>query len=405
MLTSQSTEDGDSGRRSGVRDNSARARVLAAAVVATIGASLPMFLVSALAVEMPALDGSPGRAGAAVAIFSVTTAVLGLPFGRVVARSGWATVLRAGAVASSASIATMVGTASHLPALLLTVAAAGASFAAVVPATNAALQEVTAGSAHRGLAYGVKQASAPAAIALAGLGLGALVASALGWRGTLLVMASVPLLGAVGVPRGGVGGASRVARDRRTDDAGPGRELLLLGLAAFLGTSAAVATVTLLPITLLAAGTSPGTTGAIVAGAGLASLVGRIAAGAVSDRTGRDPLTLMAGLLCLGAVGHLLLASGAPLAAAIGAPISLGLGWGWPGLFHDHVSGLGVGAGPATGYSMIGLSLGGATGPLLIGGVMDVLGTAAGWSVAGGLAITAAGLTQVARRGGGSRRP
>lgn len=361
-----------------------------------------MFLVSALAVEMPALGVVPGRAGAAVAVFSVTTAALGLPFGRVVARVGWRPVLRSGAAASAASVAAMAGTAVSLPVLLLNVAAAGAAFAAVVPATNAALQEVMAGSPHRGLAYGVKQASAPAAIALAGLGLGALVASGLGWRGTLLVMACVPLLGAVGVPHRGRGGAPRATRDRSAGDARPGLELLLLGLAAFLGTAAAVATVTLLPLTLLAAGTSPGTTGAIVAGAGLASLLGRIAAGALSDRSGRDPLTLMAGLLCLGAVGHLLLASGAPLAAVAGAPIALGLGWGWPGLFHDHVSGLGVGAGPATGYSMIGLSLGGATGPLLIGGAMGLFGTASGWGVAGGLAVTAAGLTLLARR---TRRP
>lgn len=395
--------------------------VMLATVVGTVGASLPMFLVSALAAELPALDGGRDRTavGTAVALFSVTTALLGVPFGRVVARVGWPSVLRWGAMASSVAIAAMIVTAESSVALLATIVLAGASFAAVVPATNAALQGATATSRHRGLAFGVKQSSAPGAIALAGLGLGTLVATDLGWRGTLLVMATVPLVGALATPRSArvpdttIGPTAVVVPDLVADaatdgtptgevptgegvDSGP--ELLLLGLAAFLGTAAAVATVTLLPLTLLASGVEPATAGAAVTTAGLASLVGRVAAGAVSDRSGRAPLALMASLLLLGATGHLLLASGTTTAAVIGAPIAVGLGWGWPGLFHGHVSGLGVGAGPATGYSMIGLSLGGATGPLMIGGMMGLAGTRAGWLTAGAMAVAAAMLTEVTRR-------
>lgn len=394
--------------------------VLTATVIATVGASLPMFLVSALATDLPALDGGRDRkaVGTAVALFSVTTALLGVVFGRVVARVGWPQVLRWGAASSSAATAAMVVTAESSTALLATIVLAGASFAAVVPATNAALQVVTATSRHRGFAFGVKQSSAPGAIALAGLGLGSLVASDLGWRGTLLVMAAVPLIGALATPRaalvadamsgpipvatddprGNTASPTLAASSQDVGEAESGIELLLLGLAAFLGTAAAVATVTLLPLTLLTSGVSTSTAGAAVTAAGLASLVGRIAVGALSDRSGREPLALMAMLLLLGASGHLLLAAGTTTTALIGAPIAVGLGWGWPGLFHGHVSGLGVGAGPATGYSMIGLSLGGATGPLLVGGVMELQGARAGWVTAGAMAVIAAALTEVTRR-------
>lgn len=386
-------------------------RTIAATVIATIGASLPMFLVSALAVEMPALGVAPGRVGAAVAAFSVTTAAFGLPFGHVVARVGWHRVLRWGAAASSASIAMMVFSGGTLPSLLINTAGAGIAFAAVVPATNAALHQVTLASRNRGLAFGVKQASAPGAIALAGLGLGSLVSSGLGWRGTLLVMAVVPLVGSFSVPgRASVleslQGAQVVRRGVAAGEGErPGAELITLVVAAYLGTAAAVATVTLLPLTLLATGASSGTAGAVVTMAGLASLAGRIGVGVLSDRSSQDPLRLMVALLLLGSSGHALLATGAPTAALVGPVIALGLGWGWPGLFHSHVSTLGVGAGPATGYSIIGLSLGGATGPLLIGSAMDAVSPGAGWLLAAGLGVASATLTQSARRRSEQRRP
>jgi len=162
------------------------------------------------------------------------------------------------------------------------------------------------------------------------------------------------------------------------------------GLAAFLATAA------------VSAGFARGTAGLIVAAAGGAAVIIRVASGVLADRRGGRHFPVVATMLAVGAVGYGMAAVGAGLGVrwllVPAAVLALGAGWGWNGLFNFAVVRTHIHApARATGITQVGGRLGGVLGPLTLGLVIDHASYAAAWSVATAVALLAAGAVLVGR--------
>lgn len=107
-------------------------------------------------------------------------------------------------------------------------------------------------------------------------------------------------------------------------------------------------------------------------------------------------------MLCLGAVGYVLLATGTAASSrpvfALGAAAALGMGWGWNGLFnfavvHSHPDSPAT----ATGITQVGGRLGGVAGPVLLGIVVANGSYTVAWLVAGLSAVCGAAAMLIGR--------
>ncbi len=374
--------------RPDVRTTVATATALACALV-------PVFLFGALSELIRAdLAFDEAGVGAGVTVFFVAAGLGAVPGGRVTERVGPRVAMLLGAsIAGVASVG--IGLLAHQwwqAALLLALAGSAVglidtggarAFADVVPLRR------------QGLAFGVKEASVPAASMVAGAAV-PLLGLTVGWRATFaLGLLLPPLVWLVLPPQVGA------ARPEGAVPAGhrrPSRRvLLLIALGSAAGTGAATATASFLVPAATVAGLAAGTAGTLLAVGSLLSITVRIVAGHLADGARRRDLTVTAAMLAVGTAGPLLLASDLRMAALVGGLVALGAGWGWTGLVFLSA----VRADPATpaaaaGIVLAGLSTGGALGPIAFGVVVSQVGYQVAWLLAalamavGALAIYAA---------------
>jgi hypothetical protein len=250
----------------------------------------------------------------------------------------------------------------------------------------------------RGLAFGVKQAAIPTATLLFSVTV-PIVAEPPGWRlllisvGMVCLMVAVSLLdpefftGKAGTDATGEGVPRQPGPPQVQAPAPPNPRLPLnrhlLGLAIAGGCGAAVgnslggfliSSLTQSGATLLAA--------SLIASAGsITAIAVRIAFGVVVDRSTRTPGQLLSLLFVIGAVGTTLLALPNTASRALGGLLAYGGGWGWAGLLHYEAGAAYPGkATPATAVTQMGVSLGGAVGPLSFGIPMETYGPEiSGW--------------------------
>ena len=186
-------------------------------------------------------------------------------------------------------------------------------------------------------------------------------------------MLVVPALGfAAAPPIGPVeAGQQQRAGGRRLSDIDK-RPLVMLGLAATLGSAAATTLVAFFVSALTEVDIDEGLAGAMLA-FGSAVVIGmRIFAGLAADRRGTDPLRAVAVFMAVSTAGYLLTATGSKYLLPIGALFALGAGWSWSGLIvHAVVRHYPEAPGAATGMISSGLNVGGVVGPLVFGVLVE----------------------------------
>ncbi len=369
--------------------------VLPGLAVAVVGV-LPSFLLGALALQAgrDLHFGAAGLGGATTAFF-VVSALGSVPLGRLADRLGGQTAMRASALGSAACLLGVALLARSYLSLLLILVAGGMANSLAQPAVNAFLAGRVA-QRRQGLVFGVKQSAIPVAVLLSGLSL-PLVALTVGWRfafaaGALLAVgAALAVSVAARVPAAPVAPAPERPRVRR---------LAPLGAAAALGAFSGTALGAFLVTAAVAADVSEGRAGVLLALGSLASLVVRVGAGWLADRTSSEGLLPTVGLLAVGTLGFALLAVQTPWALVLGTLVAFAAGWGWPGLFNFAVvSRHPSAAAAATGITQTGVYVGAGVGPLLFGLIVQHVSLPGAWLAAAGSAGLAAIIVAAWMRG------
>ncbi len=355
-------------------------RTTAATATALACALVPVFLFGALSELIRGdLGFDEAGVGAGVTVFFVAAGLGAVPGGRITERVGPRIAMLLGAtLAGTASMgigllaqrwwhaAVLLGLAGSAVGLIDTGGAR--AFADVVPPRR------------QGLAFGIKEASVPAASMLAGVAV-PLLGLTVGWRATFgLGLLLVPVVWLALPPQVG-------ARRRRA----PAREhappatstLVLIAIGSAAGTGAATATASFLVPAATVAGLAAGLAGTLLAAGSLLSIGVRVVAGHLADRDADRDLVVTAAMLALGTTGLVLLATDLRTAAIAGGLITLGAGWGWTGLVFLSAVRADPGApAAAAGIVLAGLSTGGALGPVAFGVVVAQASYTVAWSAA-----------------------
>ena len=367
------------------------------ASTATIVCAFPMMLTGALAVQMTAELGFGAAAlGLAIAVFRGTSSGTTFLWGKATDRIGAVIALRLAAIVSAVSCAG-IALAGSYGALVTWMIIGGSGIAIALPATNRLLVN-SVPLERRGLGFGIKQSSLPAASVLAGLSV-PLIALTVGWRYAFWlgsVLAVIVLLT--------IGRRSPQARQAARERPKPGpmeqRSLILVMAVAFgIGNFASSAMPAFYVDSAVRAGTNASLAGTVLAVSGLAAIAVRFASGIASDRLKSGHLRLCAALLAIGATGQVLLATGRPTPMAFGVFVGMAGVWGVNGIFwyalmraYPDTPGTATGVVATIGHA------GGTLGPLVFGGVVETVSYGAAWVVTGVAAVAAATAMLLASR-------
>lgn len=296
--------------------------------------------------------------------------------------------MRFAAVASAASLLAVSVLATSWWWLCACLVLGGLGNAISHPATHLLLAREVPQN-RQGLAFGIKQAAIPAATLIAGLAV-PLVATTVGWRWAFAGGAALVLCVALLVPKGEKRNKTRRVKEARAGDA-PLAPLVLLALGIGLGSAAANPLGAFVVESAVAAGIGVGAAGLLLALGSAAGIGVRVVFGHLADRLNSGRLRLVAGMLGVGSVGFVLLASGSAPLLVVGVTVSFAAGWGWPGLFNFAVVKSNPGASAAaTSITQTGASSGAAVGPLAFGLLVEETSFATAWLASGVVAIFAA---------------
>jgi predicted MFS family arabinose efflux permease len=377
-------------------------------------AMLPVFLLGALSEQVRAeLGFDEAAVGAVVTVLFVTVGVAAAAVSRVTERIGAGTALRTGVAVSGLTTAAIGALASSW--WHLAVGFAIVAFALILIDTGAA-RAFSEGVARdrQGSAFGLKEASVPAASLLAGVALPT-VGVAFGWRATFVGAIAVAVVVLALLPRRvgpGAGARDASVREVETIDvaaadvaaaevaapeaamlASSARRVRWFAAGVGVGGGAATAAATFLAPSVSARGLSTAAAGTTLVVASIASIVVRIGSGRWADRPGSATVRATSLLLAVGAVGAVVLAVPVPAPlAVVGAVALLGGGWGWTGLAFLSVVRAHAGApAVAAGVVLTGIGIGGAAGPPAFGALASRVSYTAAWAAtAGALALASA---------------
>ncbi len=380
---------------------------MAAAMVTTTAAQLPVYLTGALSVQI-GRDLTLGTRGLAfaVAAFFGSAALCSAGFGRLADRIGGATMMRLGTIPAAGALL-WIGLGVHRWGwLVAALAIAGAANGAIQPAANRYLTRTVSG--HRqGLAFGVKQAAIPAATLLSGLAIPA-VAHTAGWRSAFVVAAAAAVVAGALIRRSPPANPAPDSTDRHNtayeaahQPVPPFARPALLALAVGIGgaSAAANAMAAFFVLSAVSIGESDGHAGLVVAAASVTSVLVRLGIGVRADKRSAGHLRLVAMMCGIGAIGPMLLAVGDPRLLVVAALVGYGIGWGWAGLFNFAVASTYPAApGRATGLTQVGASAGACLGPLVFGLTAARSGYALAWIGASLLFLAAALVILTGRR-------
>ena len=357
---------------------------------------LPPFLTGSLMPFMGDIGLDTTRLGIVVATYFGAGALAAVPGGRLAERLGGRNVLL---LANFLTVTCMLAIAAfsrnwiHVGVAL---GLAGVGNGILQPAGNLAIMRGVR-LPRQGLAFGVKQAAAPAATLLAGLAVPALAAT-VGWRWAFVAgVLPLPLIAFV-LPIDRVRGAARAKRGQLHDAK---RTLVRIALGAACANAAATTIGAFFVDTVITGGGSAQfAAGALVTGS-LACIGMRLAVGWRTDRADAPRLRGVAALTAVGALGFLTLAfAGGPVMWTIGAVVGLGAGWGWPGLLHHSVAVANPQApAVATGVTTLGMGAGPVFGPPMFGYLAAHLSFTWAWTSSAILAGMAVWLLHGASRG------
>jgi MFS family permease len=363
--------------------------------------ALPYFMVGGLAVQVKEeLRLSEAALGAAVTIGFLLGAALGPFGGRLADRIGPKRSVYLGCGTGAVALLGLGSFVDGWGALAAVLCLAGVAVALTDPAL-AILVGRAIPEENQGLAFGVKEASIPAATLIAGLAVPT-IALTIGWRWAFAIgiipLAAVLLL----LPRLDV--TPRITRPPAKAES-PGAPLphrdavILASVAAALGTTAAAGVGIFLTDSAVAMGMSPGNAGLLLAVGSIAGIVARVATGALADRTGGPQFKLISLMLATGALTMALGSTGNSFLLIVGAIGAFTGGWAWTGIyFLSLVKTSPNRPGAAAGVGTASLGVGNAAGPFLFGLVAGATSFGLAWIGAALLAAVGAILMTVARR-------
>jgi MFS family permease len=377
-------------------------RLQVSAVSVALMGVLPVFMTGALAVQIGRdVDFGATRLGIASGAFFGAAAMASALMGRLAERIGPGRAMRGAAIASAGLQAGLALTPSYAWLLLALLIAGPANSLAQVGANLLLAKGIH--PTRQGWALAVKQAGMPGATLVGGLAVPVLAVT-VGWRWAFAAGALGAVAAAIWVPVGAVAPGGRRPVGRRVDvPMGP-----LVILAAAVGFAAA-ANGTLATFVVSAgvdAGLGESAAGLVLTLGSAAGISMRLVVGARADRRGGRHLPVVSLLLVGGALGYFLLAPGLVATHLLGALVAFGSGWAWPGLFNLAVVRLNPTApAAATGITQTGVYVGGLTGPILFGVIVDSAGYGLAWLLAGvASALAAAGVAYGRSRVVSSRR-
>jgi predicted MFS family arabinose efflux permease len=364
-----------------------------ATAVSTIGI-LPAYLAGSLGPQIRAdLGIGPAALGLGLSACFISQSLFSARLGRMVDRLGAIRALRAAALATAIVAATIAALTGSFAVLVVLLLATGTVNGVAQLAASATVADSV--PAHRqGVAFGIKEAGKPMATLLCGFAVPIVVL--VDWRWAFVACAALALAllpASNGQAREAAGATRAKTRAGRAPLA-----LMMLAVAAALGSAVGTTAGTFLVDTVMSQGMSAGSAGALLVVGSVTSVVVRIVIGARADHHPRGHPLRVAALLAAGAPGFLLLAIGSGPALVLGAMLAFGGGWGWAGLLNFAVVRRNRdGAATAAGVVLAGASFGGGSGPLLFGLVAEHWSYEMGWWLCSGAALVAAGIVLAAR--------
>jgi MFS family permease len=352
--------------------------------------ALPIFMVGGLAVQIrDDLGFSESALGAAVTIGFAVGAAAALFGGRLADRLGPRTAVQIGAGFATVSMLGLGLVAESWASLTIFLCIAGFGVAITDPGLAILVDRVIP-PGKQGLAFGVKEASIPAATLLAGLAVPAIALTA-GWRWAF-VLGAIPLAIVVFLlPR--VASAEASPREPELEpkldmgevSSSPHRKsIVYAAIGGAMGTAAASGVGVFLTESAVAMGMSQAGAGFLLAAGSVAGIVARISAGVAADRIGGIQFRLISMMLTVGAVTMALGGTGTTLLLIVGTIGAFTGGWAWTGIFFlSLIKTNPTAPGAAAGVGTFSLGLGNASGPLFFGLVAQSFSFPAAWVVAG----------------------
>jgi MFS family permease len=349
-------------------------------VVATCGI-LPVFLTGALGVQIrDDLGFNQIALGIVTSGFFTAQALVSTPVGRLVAGASPRRAMQLAALGSGGTLACVVlFTNSWLLLLLCQILGGIANAVSQLASSLFLTHEIS--FQRQGLAFGLKEASKPAATLLCGIAV-PLFGATFGWQWAFAAFALVAFTIGATVPK------TSKARPRSGSEDSRGTlrsvPLVFLAAGAGLGSAATTALGVFVVESGVASGLSLSVAGATLATGSVVGIALRIVLGWVADHRPMDHMRVVAGMLILGAVGFVLLAVGVSLFFIAGTLLAFGAGWGWLGLFNFAI----VSQHPeaptkALGIVLTGAAGGSAAGPLLFSAILSSTSFGTAWLCAG----------------------
>ena len=367
---------------------------------ALVLAALPLFMVGGLAVQIKEEFGFTEAAlGAGVTVGFVVGAATAPVGGRLADRIGAKTSVYFGSSLSALALVGLGLFTSGWGTMVVFLSLAGGAVAITDPAL-AILVNRAIPSARQGLAFGIKEASIPAATLAAGVAVPA-IALTVGWRWAFAI-GLIPLVVVMGMLRGmdidARAGSTEAARDPSAKPPPNRRALFLAATAAALGTAAASGVGIFLADSAVSMGVSPAGAGLLLATGSVAGIFARVGAGVMADRTGGPQFKLIALMLAAGALTMALGGTGNTWLLVLGTVGAFAGGWAWTGIFFlSLVKTNPERPGTVAGIGTAGLGAGNASGPLLFGVVAQNYSFSVAWLGAALVAGVAAVLMNMAR--------
>jgi MFS family permease len=354
--------------------------VLYPIAVATCGI-LPVFLTGALGLQIRDDLGFDQMAlGIVTSGFFTVQALISTPVGRLVEGVNPRRAMQVAALGSGGTLACVALFINSWLLLLLCLIFGGIANAVSQLASSLFLTHGISFQ-RQGLAFGLKEASKPAATLLCGIAV-PLVGATFGWQWAFAAFALVAFTLGATVPK--INRARPMTESEVRGGTFHSVPLILLAAGAGLGSAATAALGVFVVESGVTSGLSLSVAGATLATGSLVGIAVRIVLGWVADHRPMDHMRIVAGMLILGAVGFVLLAIGECLSFVAGSLLAFGAGWGWLGLFNFAI----VSQHPeaptkALGIVLTGAAGGSAAGPLLFGTVLSSTSFGIVWLGAG----------------------
>lgn len=376
-------------------------RVIAASAICTTSASLSVWMVGGLAVLLrPELGFQEYQLGVVTGTYFMVSAMASVPAGQLSHHVGarrTSLVATAGAALALAVVASATSYVMLLGAMVI----GGVSNALAQMGSNEFLAR-SVPFRRQGIAFGVKQSAIPASTLVAGIAVPTLGLT-IGWRGCFAIAAVAAVAALFVVPRENYPRPTGRVQVRDGDVLLGG--LLIVAVAAALGSAAANALGTFLVESAVASGVAPGYAGILLASGSIVGICFRLLVGWQADRRSGRHLAVVALMLSCGAAGVALLGSGSTATLIPGVALAFGLGWSWPGLLHFGVVAFSpVAPAVATSISQMGAFAGGAGGPVLFGLLVHGHSYAVAWWCTAAAMLLAASTLLIARRVISTRR-